>query len=151
MDLMDSAVAIAGVSCAIGPSCRRALAWSLADVPWWAFGGLLLVAVVGYVVLMRLRRSAVRSPDDDPVTVNLEQLEELRRQGLMTDREYRRGRRAVLAGLMPTDVPPPEEDEDENDPAAADAADGPDQAGRGDGGDDPPAADDGDDPGRPAG
>ena len=68
--------------------------------------------------------------------------EMLMERGLLTDQEYRRGRRAVLAGLMPADVPSPKENEEENDPAAADDADG---------GDDPPEPDDGDDADRPAG
>ena len=142
MDFVSVAIPIAGVSARLGPSCGRALALSLTDVPWWAFAGLLLVAAVGYVVLTRLRRSVVQGPAHDPISMNLEQLDEFREQGLLTEDEYRRGRRAVLAGLMPMDVAPPEKNEgrrdEQNGPSAADEAVDPPEAENG-GDSDPPA------------
>jgi len=119
---VTTAVPIADVSEALCPWCGRALAWSPADIPWWAFGGMMVVAAAGYVVLMRIRRSAVRADDGDPVAADLRQLDDLRRQGLLTDQEFRRGRRAVLAGLTPTEDPSPEDQHDEEGASAADGA-----------------------------
>jgi hypothetical protein len=57
--------------------------------------GLLVVAVVGYFVVMRLRRAS-RSDDSGGTPFSLEDLRRLRREGKLTDEEYSRAHAMIV-------------------------------------------------------
>jgi hypothetical protein len=57
--------------------------------------GLLVVAVAGYFVVMRLRRAS-RSDDSGGTPFSLEDLRRLRREGKLTDEEYSRAHAMIV-------------------------------------------------------
>lgn len=70
--------------------------------------GLLVVAVAGYFIVMRLRRDS-RSDASDGTPFSLEDLRRLRREGKLTDEEYAKAHAMIVgaakARLMPGDRP----------------------------------------------
>ncbi|MHC4717990.1 MAG: hypothetical protein ACYS5V_13530 [Planctomycetota bacterium] len=97
---------------ASAPSAQRSGA-SIRELLMWACVAMAAVLLLGLVVVL-IRRAALSPDSRPPAQMAVEQVEQLHRDGALSDEEYRRARRLAL-GLPVADQAPADRSQSDTD------------------------------------